>query len=119
MTSRALNSKDVFDVPTLMIVPNELVLSAEAVEEWGKVDAHFKEVLEKVGGKVCYVVFFEVVYFGWELSNSGANASSESAVYEERCYALSVDADYDCCEASWDEYWPVKSMDGVCKNDAY
>mgnify|MGYP003639028256 FL=1 len=52
MTSRDLNSKDVFDVPTLMIVPNELMLSAEAVEEWGKVDAHFKEVLEKVGGKV-------------------------------------------------------------------
>jgi len=51
VTSRDLNSKDVFDVPTLMIVPNELMLSAEAVEEWGKVDAHFKEVLEKVGGK--------------------------------------------------------------------
>ena len=66
-----------------------------------------------------YDVLFEVVYFGSGLINSGANASSESAVYEERCYALSVDADYDCCEASWDEYWPVKSMDGVCKNDAY
>ena len=44
---------------------------------------------------------------------------AESAVYEERCYALSVDADHDCCEASWDEYWSVESMDGVCKNDAY
>ena len=56
VTSRGLNSKDTFDAPTLMIIPNELVLSAEAVEEWGKVDAHFKEVLERVGGKVCSVL---------------------------------------------------------------
>ncbi|KAK0107353.1 hypothetical protein ONS95_004046 [Cadophora gregata] len=51
VTSRALNSKDVFDVPTLMIVPSELILSAETVEEWGKVDTHFKEVLDRAGGK--------------------------------------------------------------------
>ncbi|KAH7356897.1 hypothetical protein BKA65DRAFT_580014 [Rhexocercosporidium sp. MPI-PUGE-AT-0058] len=51
VTSRALNSKEVFDVPTLMVVPGELVLSAEAVEEWGKVDGHFREVLGRVGAK--------------------------------------------------------------------
>ncbi|KAG4429253.1 hypothetical protein IFR05_015260 [Cadophora sp. M221] len=51
VASRALSSKEVFDVPTLMAVPSELVLSAEAVEEWGKVDSHFREVLGRAGGK--------------------------------------------------------------------
>ncbi len=52
VTSRALSSKDVFDVPTLLIVPHDLVLGAEAVEEYAKVDAHFKQLLESFGGKV-------------------------------------------------------------------
>ncbi|CZT44243.1 related to SET domain protein [Rhynchosporium secalis] len=51
VTSRALNSKEVYDAPTLLIVPKELVLSAEAVEEWAKVDTHFRELLGKAGGK--------------------------------------------------------------------
>lgn len=58
MTSRALTSKDVFDVPTLLVVPNELVLSSEAVEEWAKVDGHLRELLERAGGKVCYLLIF-------------------------------------------------------------
>lgn len=58
MTSRALSSKEVFDVPTLMVVPSDLVLSAEAVEEWGKVDAHFREVVGRAGGKVCLLVVY-------------------------------------------------------------
>ncbi|KUJ18403.1 SET domain-containing protein [Mollisia scopiformis] len=51
VTSRALSSEDVFDVPTLLIVPHDLILSAEAVEEHAKVDAHFKQLLEVFGGK--------------------------------------------------------------------
>jgi 16S rRNA G527 N7-methylase RsmG len=53
VTSRALSSKDTFDIPTLLEVPKELVLSAETVEEWGKVDGSLRQLLELVGGKVC------------------------------------------------------------------
>lgn len=51
VTSRALSSKATFDVPTLLVVPSELVLSKEAVEEWSKVDGHLKELLGVAGGK--------------------------------------------------------------------
>jgi hypothetical protein len=49
---RALSSRDTFDVPTLLIVPHDLILSAEAVEEHAKVDRHFNQLLEAAGGKV-------------------------------------------------------------------
>lgn len=58
ITSRALSSKEVFDVPTLLIVPHDLVLGAEVVEEHAKVDAHFKQVLELFGGKVGFLWLF-------------------------------------------------------------
>ncbi|KAL2073420.1 hypothetical protein VTL71DRAFT_10744 [Oculimacula yallundae] len=51
VTTRALNSKDVYDVPTLLAVPNELVLNYDAVDEWANVDDHFGELVEKAGGK--------------------------------------------------------------------
>ncbi|RDW62847.1 hypothetical protein BP5796_11149 [Coleophoma crateriformis] len=50
-TSRSLSSRDVSDLPTLLIIPRDLVLSAEAVEEHAKADQHFREVLERVGGR--------------------------------------------------------------------
>ncbi|KAE9375663.1 SET domain-containing protein [Stipitochalara longipes BDJ] len=51
VTERALNSKDIFDIPTLVTVPRELVLSAEAVEEHAKADQHFRQLLDATGGK--------------------------------------------------------------------
>ncbi len=51
MTERRLSSRDVFDVPRLLTVPHELVLGAEFVDEFGKVDGGFKELVERVGGK--------------------------------------------------------------------
>lgn len=51
-TERALSSKETFDVPNLLIVPHELILSAEAIEEHGKVDHHFKQLLDAAGGIV-------------------------------------------------------------------
>lgn len=41
-----------------MVVPKDLVLSSEAVEEWGKVDGHFRELLDRAGGKVCLSSLF-------------------------------------------------------------
>ncbi len=52
VTERALSSKNTFDIPTLLIVPHDLILSAEAVEEHAKVDHHFRQLLEVAGGKV-------------------------------------------------------------------
>ncbi|KAG0652527.1 SET domain-containing 8 [Hyphodiscus hymeniophilus] len=50
-TERALSSVEAFDVPTLLIIPKDLILSAEAIEELAKVDQHFKQLLEAAGGK--------------------------------------------------------------------
>lgn len=52
-SDRSLTSKDVYDVPTLLTVPKDLVLCAETVEEYAKVDKHFKELLGVAGGVVC------------------------------------------------------------------
>lgn len=52
VTERALSSKDTFDIPTLLLVPRDLILSAEAIEEHAKVDQHFRQLLDAAGGKV-------------------------------------------------------------------
>lgn len=51
-TLRKLSSEDTFERPTLLIIPHDLVLSVEAVEEAAKVDQHLKELLAAAGGKV-------------------------------------------------------------------
>ncbi|KAH8796774.1 hypothetical protein BGZ57DRAFT_920492 [Hyaloscypha finlandica] len=51
VTERALNSKGTFDIPTLLTVPRDLILCAEAVEEHGKADQHFRRLLDAAGGK--------------------------------------------------------------------
>jgi hypothetical protein len=52
VTERALNSQGTFDIPTLLLVPHELILSAEFIEEHAKVDHHFRQLLDAAGGKV-------------------------------------------------------------------
>ena len=51
-TEKVLSSKDTFDVPTLLSIPRDQILSAEGIEEHAKVDQHFKQLLEAAGGKV-------------------------------------------------------------------
>ena len=51
-TERNLSSKDTFDIPTLLIIPHDLILSAEAIEEYSKIDQHFKQLLDVAGGKL-------------------------------------------------------------------
>lgn len=41
-----------FDIPTLLRIPHELVLSAEAVESYAKVDKNFRQLLDACGHKV-------------------------------------------------------------------
>jgi hypothetical protein len=53
VTERTLSSKDTFEIPTLLIIPYDLILNAEAVEEYSKVDHHFRQLLDVAGGKVC------------------------------------------------------------------
>lgn len=53
VAERALSSEEGnLDIPTLLHVPKDLVLSAEAVEEHAKVDKEFRELLNAAGGKV-------------------------------------------------------------------
>ncbi|RDL39212.1 uncharacterized protein BP5553_03552 [Venustampulla echinocandica] len=51
LTNRALSSKNSYDIPTLLDVSHDLILSAEAIEEHVKVDQHFRELMEVAGGK--------------------------------------------------------------------
>jgi len=53
---RALSSQETFDVPTLLLIPHDLILSAEAIEEYAKVDHHFRQLLDAAGGKVSPVL---------------------------------------------------------------
>lgn len=48
-----INDEDNVEVPTLLTVPKDLVLSAEAVEEYAKVDKNFRELYEAAGHQVC------------------------------------------------------------------
>jgi len=57
VAERALSSKDTFDIPTLLIVPHDLILSAETVEEHAKVVQHFRQLLDVAGGKVSNIAF--------------------------------------------------------------
>jgi hypothetical protein len=52
LTDRPLSSQDTFDIPTLLTIPHDLILSAEFIEEHAKVDQHFRQLLELAGGKV-------------------------------------------------------------------
>lgn len=45
-------SKNLNEALEIMRIPAELVLSREAVEEYVKVDQHFKQLIENVGRKV-------------------------------------------------------------------
>jgi len=51
-TEKALSSEDTFDVPTLLTIPHDLIISAEFIEEHAKVDQHFRQLLDVAGGKV-------------------------------------------------------------------
>lgn len=53
VSNKALNrEEETFDIPTLLRIPHELVLSAEAVENYAKVDKNFRELLDAAGHKV-------------------------------------------------------------------
>ncbi|GKT60530.1 SET domain-containing protein [Colletotrichum tofieldiae] len=43
--------EETFDIPTLLRIPQELVLSAEAVENYAKVDKNFRQLLDVAGHK--------------------------------------------------------------------
>ncbi|KAF4808714.1 SET domain-containing protein 8 [Colletotrichum siamense] len=44
--------EETFDIPTLLRIPHELVLSAEAVESYAKVDKNFRQLLDACGHKM-------------------------------------------------------------------
>jgi len=52
LADRPLSSEDTFDMPVLLRVPKDLILSAEAVEEHARVDKDFRELLAAAGGVV-------------------------------------------------------------------
>jgi len=61
LTERELSSEDTYDVPTLLLIPHDLVLSAEAIEEHAKVDQHFRQLLDAAGGKVCFRILSDLL----------------------------------------------------------
>lgn len=55
VAERVLSSEEAFDVPALLRLPKDLVLSAETIQEHSKVDKHFRELLSAAGGVVGHV----------------------------------------------------------------
>jgi hypothetical protein len=47
-----MNDADNVEVPTLLTIPKDLVLSIEAVEEYAKVDKHFHDLHDAAGHQV-------------------------------------------------------------------
>ncbi len=62
VTERRLCSKEILDSPTGGSIPHDLVLSAETVEEFAKVDQHLRQLLDVAGGKVCSHVNFVYIF---------------------------------------------------------
>lgn len=52
VAERDLRSGDGEEAPTLLTIPGDLVLSAEAVEQYGKVDKNFRQLLDVAGRQV-------------------------------------------------------------------
>jgi hypothetical protein len=52
VANRHLSSDDTFDMPVLLRIPKDLILSAEVVEEHAQVDKDFRELLAAAGGVV-------------------------------------------------------------------
>jgi hypothetical protein len=52
LADRPLSSEDAFDIPVLLRVPKDLILSAEAVGEHARVDGEFRLLLAAAGGVV-------------------------------------------------------------------
>jgi len=109
VTTRALSSKDTYDIPTLLAIPHDLILSAEAIEEHAKVDQHFRELLEAAGGKVSFPFFL----IRGILNPVLENASNENLVFERGCAFVLADADYDRCR-EW--CWYPKPVDRVLQD---
>jgi hypothetical protein len=110
-TERALSSKETFDVPTLLIVPHDLILSAEAIEEHAKVDQHFKQLLEVAGGTVRPDLPLLLLFLLRKLADEGA-------VLEGRYFAVLVDANNHWFAGTWAGRWRLKPLDGICKDSA-
>ena len=51
-SSSSSSSEERSDIPTVLLVPNDLVLSREFIDEHAKVDQHFRQLLDVAGGKV-------------------------------------------------------------------
>jgi hypothetical protein len=52
LADRPLSSEDAFDIPVLLRVPKDLILSAGAVGEHARVDGEFRQLLAAAGGVV-------------------------------------------------------------------
>jgi hypothetical protein len=105
VTERRLSSQDTFDTPTLLLVPNDLVLSTSAIEEHAKVDHHFRQLLDAAGGKVCSRSVLEVEM-----------RADLCAVFEGRCFAVPAYAGHDWILGAWAKCWLVESLDRVCED---
>lgn len=57
VAERSLTSEETFDVPILLRIPRDLVLSAETIVEHTRVDKHFRELLSAAGGAVGHVPY--------------------------------------------------------------
>lgn len=103
-------SKNSNEALEIMRIPAELVLSREAVEEYVKVDQHFKQLIESVGRKVSCIAACN--------SQDYTNHSAQSTRLDIMLYLLvhivsgrhAGDRTRRCVSTSWSEY--IKFLPG-------
>lgn len=96
VTDRSLSSQDTFDTPTLLIVPNDLVLSANAIEEHAKVDHHFRQLLDAAGGKVSCSSSYMILTCGLTVRSLQEGMYYCSCLCRSRSHPWSMDRLWGC-----------------------
>jgi hypothetical protein len=108
VTERTLSSRDTFDTPNLLIIPRDLILSAEAIKEHGKVDQHFRQLLDAAGGKVRLETLRPRSFWS-DLANG-------NVVFARRFSFVSPDANHHRVAKPRPECGLVNGLDGVRKD---
>jgi hypothetical protein len=78
---------------SLLKVPKDLILSAESIAEHSKVDKHYKQILELVGGNVFMLPINHVEHI-----------TDSNTVITWRCNVISADASYKSFIRSREQY---------------
>lgn len=99
-------AENTYDVPSLLSVPHELVLNAEAVEEYAKEDRNFRLLLDAVG--------HQVLRSSSNTTMAIHRANFEIVITWGYC-VISTSTAGPVLENGEEPRWRVEPMDGICQ----